>query len=90
MTITRIIAAATIASALALAPAAFAESSPVPQAAHGGMMHDGARPNADCGCHRARSRSDETRASRHDPVPGGDRGLSDSTTEAGSWAARNR
>ena len=90
MTITRIIAAATIASALAFAPTVFAESSPASQATHGGSMHDGARPDTDCGCHRARSGDDRTRASKHDPLPSGDRGQDASATEAGSWSARNR
>jgi hypothetical protein len=87
MTITRIIAAATIASALAFAPSAFAEGSPAPQATHGGMMHDGARPDTECGCHRARSGGDEARASKHEP--GAKQG--DSATAAGSsWSSRNR
>jgi hypothetical protein len=91
MTITRIIAAATIASALAFAPSAFAEGSPAPQAKHGGMMHDGARPDTDCGCHRARTEGDEARASKHEPVANGDRGQGDGATAAGSsWSSRNR
>jgi hypothetical protein len=90
MTITRIIASATIASALAFAPAAFAEGSHAHQGTHEGRMHD-SRPDADCGCPHARSGHDETRASRHDPVPNDDRGQGHSASEAGgSWSSRNR
>jgi hypothetical protein len=88
MAITRIIAAATIASALAFVPSAFAEGSPAPQATHGGMMHDGARPDADCGCHGARNGGD---ASKHEFRANGDRGQGDKASEAGtSWSSRNR
>jgi len=91
MTITRIIAAATVASALAFAPSAFAEGSPAPQAMHGGMTHDGARADTDCGCHRARSGGDEARASKHEAGANGDRGQGDSIAAAGSnWSSRNR
>jgi len=75
MTITsRIVAAAAIASALAFAPAAFADGSSAPVGDHAAAMHDRARA-CDCARH-----SEKSTAPASSP---------DSGKAANTWASRN-
>lgn len=69
MTITsRIIAAAVFASALAFAPAAFADSSCGPQSTNG-EAHRRAQPDGPCGCHRVQRSKGADRGSKPDQAP---------------------
>jgi hypothetical protein len=84
MTITtRIIAAATFASALAFAPAALADASPAPQTMAGMKAHDCAHPTANCGCHGVQHANDKARTSTRASVQKNDVQPSNGYTNSG-------